>query len=143
MRGQEGTQPQRLDLGVLWPSRVMQRFPTRGQGMREIVALATAAQAFRVCSGAVSYRLGEKRSDTEESKREIAAKGVTVNAICPGGVSTPMNENEPGGGVVPETPLGRRAAPAELAAAVAFLVSDDAAFVTGTELVVDGGFSAR
>jgi 3alpha(or 20beta)-hydroxysteroid dehydrogenase len=53
-----------------------------------------------------------------------------------------MNENEPEGGVVPETPLGRRAEFAELAAAVAFLVSDDGN-VTGTELVVDGWFHTR
>ena len=61
----------------------------------------------------------------------------------PGGVSTPINEQEPEGGVVTETPLGRRATADELAAAVAFLVSDDASFVTGTELVVDGGFRTR
>jgi NAD(P)-dependent dehydrogenase (short-subunit alcohol dehydrogenase family) len=39
--------------------------------------------------------------------------------------------------------LGRRAEPEELAAAVAFLASDDASFITGTELVVDGGFRTR
>jgi 3alpha(or 20beta)-hydroxysteroid dehydrogenase len=74
---------------------------------------------------------------------ELAPDGIRVNALVPGGVSTPMNELEPEGGVVAETPLGRRAKPEELAAAVAYLVSDDASFVTGTELVVDGGFMAR
>lgn len=77
---------------------------------------------------------------TRTAALEFAPDGIRVNALVPGGVSTPMNENEPGGGVVPETPLGRRAQPGELAAAVAFLVSDDSSFVTGTELVVDGGF---
>ena len=61
----------------------------------------------------------------------------------PGGVSTPMNENEPEGGVVPLTPLGRRAHVSEISGAVAFLASDDASFVTGTELVIDGGYLAR
>lgn len=45
--------------------------------------------------------------------------------------------------MAPETPLGRRADSSELAAAGTYLVSDDASFVTGTELVVDGGFRTR
>jgi len=80
---------------------------------------------------------------TRTAALELAADGIRVNALVPGGVSTPMNEAEPHGGVVPETPMGRRADVTELAAAVAFLVSDDASFVTGTELVVDGGFRTR
>jgi 3alpha(or 20beta)-hydroxysteroid dehydrogenase len=80
---------------------------------------------------------------TRTAALELAADGIRVNALVPGGVSTPINEQEPEGGVVPETPLGRRATADELAAAVAFLVSDDANFVTGTELVVDGGFRTR
>ncbi len=80
---------------------------------------------------------------TRTAALELAPHGIRVNALVPGGVSTPMNESEPEGGVVPETPMGRRADVSELAAAVAFLASDDASFVTGTELVVDGGFSTR
>jgi NAD(P)-dependent dehydrogenase (short-subunit alcohol dehydrogenase family) len=80
---------------------------------------------------------------TKTAALELAGDGIRVNAICPGGVSTPMNEHERDGGVIPLTPLGRRAQPAEISSAVAFLASDDAAFVTGTELVVDGGYLAR
>ena len=71
------------------------------------------------------------------------APDVRVNTVVPGGVSTPMNENEKEGGVVPDTPLGRRAHVSEISGAVAFLLSSDASFVTGTELVVDGGYLSR
>src|SRR5262249_19025570 len=80
---------------------------------------------------------------TKTAALELAADRIRVNAICPGGVSTPLNEHEPAGGVVPLTPLGRRAHVSEISGAVAYLASDDATFVTGTELVIDGGYLAR
>ena len=80
---------------------------------------------------------------TKTAALEHAADRIRVNAICPGGVSTPMNESEPEGGVVPLTPLGRRAHVSEISGAIAYLASDDASFVTGTELVIDGGYLAR
>ena len=80
---------------------------------------------------------------TKTAALELAADGIRVNAICPGGVSTPMNANEKEGGVIPQTPLGRRAHVSEISGAVAFLASDDSSFTTGAELVVDGGFLAH
>lgn len=80
---------------------------------------------------------------TKVAALELASDGIRVNALVPGGVSTELNALEPNGGVVPETPMSRRADVSELAAAVAYLASCDASFVTGTEMVVDGGFMAR
>ena len=80
---------------------------------------------------------------TKVAALELAAGNIRVNAIVPGGVSTPMNEHEKEGGVIPDTPLRRRAHPSEISGAVVFLASDDSSFVTGTELVVDGGYLAH
>ena len=80
---------------------------------------------------------------TKTAALELAPDGIRVNAICPGGVSTPMNEHEKEGGVVPQTPLGRRAHVSEISGAVAFLASDDSSFTTGTEMIIDGGFLAH
>ncbi len=80
---------------------------------------------------------------TKTAALELAADRIRVNALVPGGVSTPMNENEPEGGVVPMTPLRRRAHVSEISGVVAFLASDDSSFVTGSELSVDGGFLAQ
>jgi len=79
---------------------------------------------------------------------ELASAGVRVNAVCPSAVDTPMLRDL----VIPEggerllarsaSPMGRVLGPDEVAAAVAYLASDDAASVTGTALVVDGGATA-
>jgi NAD(P)-dependent dehydrogenase (short-subunit alcohol dehydrogenase family) len=80
---------------------------------------------------------------TRTAALEHAQDGIRVNAVCPGGVRTPMNEHEAGGGVVPLTPMGRRAEVREITGTVLFLAGDDSTFVTGTEIVVDGGYLAR
>ena len=88
---------------------------------------------------------------TKAMALDHAADGIRVNAVCPGSVDTPMlaMEMEELGGqdqVRPEFeakhPLGRIATPAEVAATVAFLASDEAAFITGIALPVDGGITA-
>ena len=79
---------------------------------------------------------------TKVAALEHATDGIRVNALCPGPVRSPMNEEE-GDAAVDVTPLHRRAEPEEISAAVAFLASDDAVYVTGAELAVDGGYLAR
>lgn len=95
---------------------------------------------------------------TKAAALEVAEAGITCNAICPGLVMTPIIEGQLAAqskvtGLSPEEvlrtvflanqPIGRALAPAEIAAAVAFLCQDAAGGITGTSLAVDGGWTAR
>lgn len=75
---------------------------------------------------------------------ELGAKGIRVNAVCPGYIQTPMSEAIDSAEFVEEyvrakIPLGRVGKPEDVAGVFAFLASDDAAFITGETIVVDGG----
>ncbi len=72
---------------------------------------------------------------------EVARRGVTVNAVAPGFIETEMTKDIPDA-VIEAIPARRVGAPDDVAAAVRFLASDDAGYVTGTTLFVDGGMSA-
>jgi 3-oxoacyl-[acyl-carrier protein] reductase len=78
---------------------------------------------------------------TKTVAAEVARRGVTVNAVAPGFIETEMTKDVPEA-VIEAIPARRVGAPEDVAAAVRFLASDDAAYVTGTTLYVDGGMSA-
>jgi 3-oxoacyl-[acyl-carrier protein] reductase len=78
---------------------------------------------------------------TKTVAAEVARRGVTVNAVAPGFIETEMTKDIPDA-VIEAIPARRVGAPEDVAAAVRFLASDDAAYVTGTTLYVDGGMSA-
>ena len=80
---------------------------------------------------------------TKTVAAEVARRGVTVNAVAPGLVETRMTEDLDGGnGLLDRIPARRPGTPEEVAACVRFLASEEAAYVTGTTLTVDGGMSA-
>jgi 3-oxoacyl-[acyl-carrier protein] reductase len=79
---------------------------------------------------------------TKSLAREVGKRGITVNAVAPGFVETTMTSHVELDAVVDRIPLGRVAEPDEIAAAIGFLCGDDAAYVNGTVLQVDGGLFA-
>ncbi|MBQ3888105.1 MAG: SDR family oxidoreductase, partial [Clostridia bacterium] len=80
---------------------------------------------------------------TKALAKEVGPSGITVNAVSPGVIRTDMLaafSNETLAELAAETPLGRIGEPNDVAGAVSFLLSADAAFITGVDLSVSGGF---
>jgi NAD(P)-dependent dehydrogenase (short-subunit alcohol dehydrogenase family) len=90
---------------------------------------------------------GAVRTLTKNVALHWATEGVRVNSIHPGFIDTPILDGARGTpfeqAMIDMTPMGRLGRPEEIAAGVAYLASDDAAFVTGLELYIDGGYIAR
>ncbi len=90
---------------------------------------------------------GAVRTLTKNIALHWATEGVRVNSIHPGFIQTPILDQAKGTPIeqamLDVTPMGRLGRPEEIAAGVAYLASDDATFVTGLELYIDGGYMAR
>ena len=74
--------------------------------------------------------------------KEVASRGITVNVVAPGFIATDMTDvltEEQKNGILSNVPAGRLGDPKDIAKAVAFLASDDAGYITGTTLLVNGG----
>jgi NAD(P)-dependent dehydrogenase (short-subunit alcohol dehydrogenase family) len=102
-------------------------------------AAVSGAHAYHATKGAV-------RTMSKSAAISYAKEGVRVNSLHPGFIWTPLTESqapEVNEYVISQTPMGRAGRPEEIAAGVVFLASDESSFVTGSELVIDGGYLAQ
>jgi NAD(P)-dependent dehydrogenase (short-subunit alcohol dehydrogenase family) len=124
--------------------------PMRAAGGGSIISTASIA-GIRAGAGPHSYSAAKAAviNLTRTAAVELAKDSIRVNCICPGGIHTPLLSSRlPGGaeGLTPLLamlqPLPRAGYPEDIAAMALFLASDEAGFVTGASMVVDGGFTA-
>ncbi len=137
------------DLNVRSAVQVVQAFSDAMKQRQEGRIINIASVASHGSAGKTSYAAAKSAlvACTKTWALELADYGITVNAISPGPVETQLlRENYPVGSekekeLLADIPLKRLARPEEVAAAVQFLLSHDAAFITGQELRIDGGKS--
>lgn len=129
----------------VWPAM------TKNGGAIVTVASTASFGAFPQDAAYVASK-GAVLALTKAMALDGATHGIRVNAVAPGFILTPNlqgyfdAQDDPGaaaGGAAGAAPLGRMGTPADVAAAIAFLASEDASFVTGTSVLVDGGLLAQ
>jgi NAD(P)-dependent dehydrogenase (short-subunit alcohol dehydrogenase family) len=119
----------------------------RGRG--SIINTASFVALMGAATSQIAYTAskGGVLAMTRELGVQFAREGIRVNALCPGPVATPLlmklfaEDPERAARRLVHVPMGRFAEPEEIAAAVAFLASDDASFITASQFVVDGGIT--
>jgi NAD(P)-dependent dehydrogenase (short-subunit alcohol dehydrogenase family) len=119
-------------------------------GRGSIINTASFVAVLGSATSQISYTAskGGVLAMTRELGVQFARQGIRVNSLCPGPVNTPLlkelfaKDPERAARRLIHVPVGRFAEPEELAAAVAFLASDDASFITASTFLVDGGISA-
>ena len=121
----------------------------RAQGKGSIINTASFVAVMGAATSQISYSAskGGVLSMSRELGVQFAREGIRVNALCPGPVNTPLlqelfaKDAERAQRRLVHVPMGRFADPEEIAAAVAFLASDDSSFITASTFLVDGGIS--
>ncbi|MEV6234850.1 3-oxoacyl-ACP reductase [Saccharopolyspora shandongensis] len=121
----------------------------RRQGRGSIINTASFVAVMGAATSQISYTAskGGVLAMSRELGVQFAREGIRVNALCPGPVNTPLlqelfaKDPERAQRRLVHVPMGRFAEPTEIAAAVTFLASDDASFITASQFLVDGGIS--
>ncbi len=121
----------------------------RAQGRGSIINTASFVAVMGAATSQISYSAskGGVLSMSRELGVQFAREGIRVNALCPGPVTTPLlqelfaSDPERAQRRLVHVPMGRFAEPTEIAAAAAFLASDDSSFMTASTFLVDGGIS--
>ncbi|MFD9892766.1 3-oxoacyl-ACP reductase [Amycolatopsis sp. NPDC059027] len=119
------------------------------QGKGSIINTASFVAVLGAATSQISYTAskGGVLAMSRELGVQFARENIRVNALCPGPVNTPLlkelfaKDPERAARRLVHVPVGRFAEPEEIAAAVAFLASDDASFITASQFLVDGGIS--
>ena len=128
--------------GAFWMIKAVTRPMLKAKGGRIINMTSVSGQAGQTGQANYSAAKAGLIGLTKATARELASRGITCNAVAPGFVLTELTEGLPDAlkdEITSRTPLGRFGTTQEIADAVAFLASDEAAYITGQVLAVDGG----
>jgi 3-oxoacyl-[acyl-carrier protein] reductase len=128
--------------GAFWTLKAVTRPMLRAKGGRIVNITSVSGQAGQMGQANYSSAKAGLIGLTKAAARELASRGITVNAVAPGFVLTELTQDlseDLQAQIRERTPLGRFGTPEEIANAVCFLASDEAAYITGQVLAVDGG----